>query len=190
MKEEIQDYIWGCDTCQRNKSDTLSPAGLLQPLPILDHIWEDISMDFINSLPTSNGFSVILVVVDQLSKYGHFITLKHPYSAKTVDEVFVKEVAHLHGMPRSIVSDRDPVFTSQFWAEYFRLQGSKLRMSLVYHLQTDGQTEVLNHCLETYLHCFVGTKQKQQFKWLPWAEYWYNTSYHTATYMTPFEAVY
>ena len=138
----------------------------------------------------SNGFSIILVVVDRLSKYGYFITLKHPYSAKTIAEVFVKEVVRLYGMPRSIVSDRDPVFTSQFWSEYFRLQGSKLSMSSAYHPQTNGQTEVLNRYLETYLRCFAGSKQKQWLKWLPWAEYWYNTSYPTTTRITPFEVVY
>ena len=105
-------------------------------------------------------------------------------------ETFVKEVVRLHDMPHSIVSDWDPVFTSWFWSEFFRLQGSELHMSSAYHPQTDGQTEVLNCCLETYLCCFASSKQKQWLKWLPWAEYWYNTSYHMAIRMTPFEAVY
>ena len=190
MKRDVQHYIQQCDVCQCNKHDTMTSVGLLQPLPIPDRVWEDVSMDFIDGLPVSNGFSVILVVVDCLSKYGHFIALKHPYSAKGVAETFVKEVVRLHGMPRSIVSDWDPVFTSRFWLEFFRLQGSELRMSSAYHPQTDGQTEVLNCCLGTYLRCFASSKQKQWLKWLPWAEYWYNTSYHTATRMTPFEAVY
>ena len=82
-------------------------------------------MDFINGLPYPARLSVIMVVVDQLSKYGHFVAVKHPYSAKIVAEVFVKEITRLHGIPRSIVSDRDPVFTNQFWEKYFQLQGSE-----------------------------------------------------------------
>ena len=190
MKRDVQHYIQQCDVCQCNKHDTMTSVGLLQPLPIPDRVWEDVSMDFIDRLSASNGFSIILVVVDRLSKYGHFIALKHPYSAKGVAETFVKEVVWFHGMPRFIVSDWDPVFTSRFWLEFFRLQGSELRMSSAYHPQMDGQTEVLNCCLETYLRCFASSKQKQWLKWLPWVEYWYNMSYHTATRMTPFEAVY
>ena len=161
MKSDIKAFIQQCDTCQCNKYDTKTPAGLLQPLPIPNRVWEDISMDFINGLPHSTGLLVIMVVVDQLSKYRHFVALKHPYSAKTVAEVFVKEITCLNGMPRSIVSDRDPVFTSQFWEEYFQLQGSELRLSSAYHPQTDGQIEVLNQCLETYLRCFASSRQKQ-----------------------------
>ena len=138
MKRDVQHYIQRFDVCQRNNHDTMTPTSLLQPLPISDWVWEDVSMDFIEGFPTSSGFSVILVVVNRLSKYGHFIALKHPYLAKMVVDTFVKEVVRLHGMPRSIVSDRDPVFTSRFWSEFFRLQGSELCMSSAYHPQTDG----------------------------------------------------
>uniref|UniRef100_A0A2N9FYD2 Integrase catalytic domain-containing protein n=1 Tax=Fagus sylvatica TaxID=28930 RepID=A0A2N9FYD2_FAGSY len=132
MKRDIQNYIRQCDVCQRNKYETMSPAGLLQPLPILELVWEDVSMDFIDGLPNSHGFTVIMVVVDRLTKYAHFLSLKHPYTAKVVAEIYVKEISRLHGMPRSIVMDRDKVFTNQFWTEYFRLQGSELRMSSAY----------------------------------------------------------
>lgn len=190
MKKDMQYFVQQCDICQRNKSDSITLAGMLQPLPLPERVWEDISMDFIEGLPTFGGFSVIMVVVDRLSKYGHFVAVKHPYSAKTIAELFVKEIARLHGMPRSIVSDRDPIFTSQFWAEYFCLQGSNLRMSSSYHPQTDGQTEVLNHCSETYLCGYTSSQQKQWSRWLSWPEYWYNTSYQSAIQMMPFEAVY
>ena len=150
MKWNTQNYVWQCDVCQQSKSDTLTPAGLLEMLPILDRVWEDMSMDFIEGLPTSNGFSIILVVLDRFSKYGHYIALKHPYSAKTITEAFVKEVLWLHSMSWSIMSDRNPTFTSQFSVEYFWLQGFMLCMSSAYHPQTDGQTEVLNHYLETF----------------------------------------
>jgi hypothetical protein len=159
----------------------------LQPLPISPSIWKDISMDFITGLPKSRNKLVIMVVVDLLSKYAHFYTLQHPFTTSTIAQIFMDQVFKLHGMPHSIVSDCDPTFTRNFWQELFKIQGTKLHLSTTYHPQTDGQTEVVNKCLETYLRCFASENKNQWAQWLPLVEWWYNTSYHTATCMTPFE---
>lgn len=115
-------------------------------------------MAFIEGLPLSAGKSVIMFVVDRLSKVAHFIALAHPYSAMTVAHAFLDNVYELHGCPSSIVTDRDAVFTSDFWREFFTLQGVTLHMSSAYHPQSDGQTEVVNRCLETYLCCMCHTQ--------------------------------
>ena len=107
--------------CQMNKTNSLSPAGLLQPLPILQNIWEDISMDFIEALPRSDGFDTIWVIVDRLSKYSHFVPLKHPFNAKVLARLFVNEIIRLHGIPKSIFSDRGKIFMGTFWQEIHKL---------------------------------------------------------------------
>ncbi|KAH9770474.1 hypothetical protein KPL71_012393 [Citrus sinensis] len=190
MKNDVKKYVAACDTCQRNKSESRSPAGLLQPLPVPSQVWEDISLDFIEGLPNSNGKNAILVVVDRLTKYAHFIGVSHPFTAKKIAEVFVDRVARLHGVPCTIVSDRDVVFTSNFWKEFFKLQGTQLKMSSAYHPETDGQTEVVNRSLQQYLRCMVSQHPKQWSSHLPWAEFWYNTTYHSAIGLTPFQALY
>lgn len=145
--------IWGQMHCQ--KYLVVAPSGLLQSLNLPEQFWEEISMDFIIRLPKSKRYASIFVVVDRLTKWNHFIPLKHPYSTILLVEVFIKEVSCLHGIPILIVSDRDPIFLSSFWKELFKLQGTQLKMSTTYHPQRDGQTKVVNRCLETFLQCFI-----------------------------------
>jgi hypothetical protein len=131
-----------------------------------------------------------MVVVDRLSKYAHFIPISHPYTASKIAQVFLANIFKLHGLPNSIVTDRDPTFTSTFWKELFKLQGTTLKFSSAYHPQTDGQTEIVNKMVEQYLRCFSGDKPKGWVKWLPLAEWWYNTNIHASTKLSPFESVY
>ncbi|WVZ96604.1 hypothetical protein U9M48_042220 [Paspalum notatum var. saurae] len=147
----VRDFVQACVTCQRNKTEHLHPAGLLQPLDVPTQVWSDIAMDFIEGLPKVHGKSVILTVVDRFSK--------------------------------------DPVFTSNLWRDLFKLAG-KLRMSTAFHPQTDGQSEVTNRTIAMYLRFITGDRPRAWLDWLPWAEYCYNTSYHTALKATPFQVVY
>jgi transposase InsO family protein len=138
--------------------------------------WQSISMDFIDGLPLSKGKNCILVIVDRFSKYSHFVPLAHPFTAQSVAKLFLHNIYRLHGLPASIISDRDKVFTSRFWRELFRLAGVSLKMSSAYHPQTDGQTERVNQCLETFLRCFISASPTKWTDWICLAEFWYNTS--------------
>lgn len=115
LKKSVEEFVQQCVTCQQAKHEHCAYPGLLQPLSLPTGAWQDISMDFTEGLPLSKGHDVILVVVDRYTKYAHFLPLRHPYSASQVAELYLSRVAALYGMPKSIVSDRDKVFTSNFW---------------------------------------------------------------------------
>jgi len=190
MKMAVEDFVKQCSVCQQAKHTNHSPPGLLQPLPIPEGVWMDISMDFIEGLPKSNGYSVIMVVVDRLTKFAHFVAVKHPYTASTIAQLFMDNIVKLHGLPNSIVSDRDTIFVSVFWKELFKLYRVNLQLSTAYHPQSDGQTERVNQCLELYLRCAVQDSPKTWHSWLSLAQLWYNSTYHSSLGCSPFKALY
>ena len=147
-------------------------------------------MDFIEGLLVSKDKDKIFVVVDRLTKYAHFMGIKKTDSGKQIAEILCKNIYKLHGFPKIIVSDRDTKFTSNFWKEFCKQIVITLNMSSTHHPQLDGQTEVVNKCLEPYLRSFVTDKQNTWLQWLHLAEWWYNSTYHTSAKMTHFQALY
>jgi hypothetical protein len=190
MKQDVDKFVKQCIICQKAKHSHQHPHGLLQPLPIPEQAWTRVSMDFIEGLPLADKCNVIVVVVDRLTKYAHFFPVKHPYTAQSIAQILLDGVVKLHGLPQTIVSDRDPVFLSKFWQELFKVYEVKLTMSTAYQSQTDGQTERVNQCLEMYLRCAIHDSPKQWKRWLPLAELWYNAAFHSALGCSPFKALY
>jgi hypothetical protein len=156
MKKEIDEYIARCMECQKVKAKHRHPAGLLHPLPIPEWKWDVVTMDFITGLPrTRKQHDSIMVVVDKLTKAAHFIPLKTTHRAVDVVDIFLKEVVCLDGIPKIIVSDRDPKFTSSFWKGVFKGFGMNLNFSTVYHPKSNGQTNRVNRVIEDILRMYV-----------------------------------
>ena len=176
MRADVRRFVAACVVCQATKYITDKPSGLLQPLPIPDTVWSAASMDFIVGLPSSYGYTAIMVVVDRLSKYAHFGPLHPGFDAAKEAKLFVNTVVKLHGFPERLLSDRDAIFMSDFWTELLSLSGTKLQFTTAYHPQTDGQMEVTNRALEQYLRAFTFEQPKKWFDYLPWAELAMNCS--------------
>ncbi|GFS42569.1 hypothetical protein Acr_00g0080620 [Actinidia rufa] len=142
MKREIAEFVSRCLSCQQVKAEHQRPAGLLQSLPIPEWKWEHITIDFVVGLPNSpRGCNAIWVIVDRLTKSAHFLPVKTTYSLSKYADLYITEIIRLHGTPVSIVSDRDPRFTSKFWKSLQRALGTELSFSTAFHPQTDGQSE-------------------------------------------------
>lgn len=187
IQEEIKQYVKTCNSCQRNKPSHQVPTGLLQPLPIPDSLWSDISMDLITHLPKSlNGNDCIVVFVDRLSKQFHAIPTNTNVSAVELVSIFFREVVRHHGIPSTIVSDRDPRFTAHFWRTIFEMLRTKLAMSTSFHPQTDGQTERANRTIEDILRSYVNSLQDDWDEYLPFAEIAYNKSIQASTGFSPY----
>lgn len=190
LKHDVENFVRQCSVCQQAKHEHCGTPGLLNPLKRPEKPWDDITMDFIEGLPKSNGYNAILVVVDRYTKYAHFLPLRHPFTAPQVAKLFMDHVVKLHSIPLSIVSDRDKIFTSSFWRELFKLLNTQLQLSTAYHPQTDGQSERVDQCLEQYLRCATQATPTKWVNWIPMAEFWYNTSFHTSIGCSPYKALY
>jgi hypothetical protein len=175
----------------RMKRDHMRHVGLLQPLSIPTWKWEDISMDFIVGLPlTGHKFNSIWVIIDRLTKSAHFILVHTLYMAEKYTELYISRILCLHGVPKTILSDRGPHFIARFWEQLHASLGMCLIRSSVYHPQTDGQTERINQILEDMLRACVLNYPDKWDKCLPLAEFSYNNSYQESLRMAPFEALY
>ena len=191
MAKDIEDYVRSCEDCQKNKASRHKRHGALHPLELSYAPWDAISMDFITQLPKSDGCSTVWVIVDRFTKMAHFVPVKDGQkTAEGCAKLFLENIWKLHGLPSSIISDRDPVFTSKFWAELMGRLDVRLRKSTAFHPQTDGQTERVNQSLEQYLRQYCNYEQDNWYDLLPLAEYAYNNSATTATQMSPFFANY
>ncbi len=188
MHKNILAYVRSCDTCQRNKSSNTNTATIAQPLAIPTSRWSSVSMDFITQLPTTanHKYDAIFVVLCRLSKMAHFIPTYSNATAADTAYLFLHNIFRLHGMPQSIISDRDSKFTSHFWRELHLALGTKLHMSTAFHPQSDGQTERMNRTLEDILRAYVTDKQSDWDEHLSLAEFAYNNSLQASTHFTPF----
>ena len=133
MKKDIAEYVAVCDVCQRVKAEHQKPAGLLQPLQILEWKWDKLGMDFITGLPrTRSGYDSIWVVVDRLTKVAHFIPVKTTYTSAKLAKIYMTRIVCLHGVPRTIISDRGTQFTSKFWKQLHETLGTRLEFSTAF----------------------------------------------------------
>ncbi|XP_012472427.1 uncharacterized protein LOC105789600 [Gossypium raimondii] len=190
MKRDVAKVCNRCIACKKAKL-RIQPHGLYTPLSIPEMPWMDISMDFVLGLSRAkNGNDSVFVVVDQFSKMAYFIACNKTDDALNIANLFFREIVRLHGILRTIISDRDTNFLSHFWRSLWGNLGTKLLFSTTSHPKTDGQTEVVNRVLSTLLLAIIRKNLKTWEDCLPHIEFSYNQTIHSATKYSPFEVVY
>ena len=191
MKRDISEFVTKCLVCQRVKAEHQVPSGLLQPIRIPEWKWDRITMDFVVGLPlTGRKHDSVWVIVDKLTKSAHFLPVRTDYSLDKLAELYIKEIVRLHGIPISIISDRDPRFTSRFWGKLQEAMGTRLNFSTAFHPQTDGQSERVIQILEDMLRSCAIDYEGSWDRHIPLVEFVYNNSFQSSIGMAPYEALY
>ncbi|GKB79797.1 putative reverse transcriptase domain-containing protein [Tanacetum coccineum] len=191
MKADIATYVSKCLTCAKVKAEHQRPSGLLVQPAIPEWKWDNIKMDFITKLPkSSQGFDTIWVIVDRLTKSAHFLPIRKNDPLDKLERLYLNRIVARHGIPISIIYDRDRMFTSNFWRSFQKALGTDLSMSTAYHPETDGQSERTIQTIEDMLRACVIEFGRGWVKHLPLAEFSYNNSYHASIKAAPYEALY
>src|ERR1700674_2328212 len=186
IRKDINTYVEGCPTCQKTRINTRPPPTTLQPSEVPTRAWQRISVDLIGPLPWSRDHDAIMVVVDYLTKMGHFIPTNTTLSAEGAARLYVDNVFKLHGIPESMTSDRGRQFASSLAQGFRTMLGIEGRLSTAYHPQTDGQTEIINKEVEQYLRRFTNFEQDDWADWLPIAEFAHNDHVSSSMQSSPF----
>ena len=186
MWSDVGEYVRTCPVCQLVTSNHRKKAGMLQPIPLPERKWQQITTDLVTDLPESEGKTAIAIFVDRLSKMVHFAPCTKEISAEKYAQLFIDHVFKHHGMPEVIISDRDPRFTNRFWKELFHKLRTDLRFSIAFHPQTDGQSEVTIRVLENFLRPYVERSPHTWVQQLPLAEFAANTAVSVSTGFSPF----
>ena len=181
MKGDIGDYVRTYPVCQEVKSDNRTKANLLQPMEIFMPKWAQVDTDLVTDLPESNGFTVIVVFVDCMTKMVHFAPCTKEVTVPEYARIFVNTVFRLHGLPEVVISDRDPRFTNKFWTSLFDLLGTDLRFSIAFHPQIDGQSERMIQTLENFLRPYFERKPLEWTQHLALAKFAANSAVSMAT---------
>jgi hypothetical protein len=188
MKQDVYQYVTSCPTCVVSKYTNQHPIGLLQPIPLPDRRWQQITIDFITGITTATNYAydMIMVVVDRLSKYAHFIPCYTTCSAKDIAWYYYNNIVRLHGVPEAIISDRDVRFNNEFWKSLCQQLGTEIRLTSAFHPEADGQTERVNRILIELLRSMVDEAQSDWDDHLSSCEIAYNTSVHSGTEHSPY----
>ena len=191
LLKDVEKFCQSCRTCQAAKPSTQLPTGLLHTLPIPNQPWESIAMDFVGPLPQSpSGENFLWVIIDHLTSLVHLIPIKTSTNATELAHLYIREIVQLHGIAKSIVSNRDPRFTSRFWTEVNCTLGTRLLMSTVFHPQTDGITERANQTINAILRAVVNPDQSDWMDKIPMVEFAINSLVNKSTGHAPFDLAY